>query len=435
MTISDESDTAEFANLIAYPAVLLGKLVPSRIWQNKILPSANRRRVLDHYTHVFERYADDLVAAMSRLPKGVGRQQFDTALELGIDAVEDPLPELVSFLREMKKVPDWLDEVGLRRGQAAINSVPIQSAIFTAMSIGFPYTYFYPDTNIVLMTMGGLHERAASRCMETINWLYDFAKPDSLNDRSDGFKTTARIRLIHAYVRAGMKDIATSAEWDHEQPANLKQHAFTIIPLIGLSLLTVTVGYPLTYRKLDSIIHIFRHQAHLLGVPEELQIRDARDLVRMTAAAVSTGAIRSDQYTRPLCEAMIDAIPVMFNTARYGSLAPLINRVWLESFSVHAHLIGGRKFAKIVGYPPIRPLGLIGYTAFTAKNLASFTVDGLRYIGRPEAKVEANARARTREIERIARRVEIDNTYNREGVVAGASEKARKIMRDPAYTH
>ena len=62
-----------------------------------IRPTPEQRENYLRFTQIGDPLADDLIAAFRRLPAGAGRAQFETALENGIGAVDDPLPELVAF--------------------------------------------------------------------------------------------------------------------------------------------------------------------------------------------------------------------------------------------------------------------------------------------------------------------------------------------------
>jgi hypothetical protein len=56
-----------------------------------IRPTAQQREAYRRFTQIGDPLADDLVEAFRRLPTGVGRQQFETAVEHGIGAVDNPL--------------------------------------------------------------------------------------------------------------------------------------------------------------------------------------------------------------------------------------------------------------------------------------------------------------------------------------------------------
>ena len=57
-----------------------------------IRPTPEQRERYQRFTQMGDPLADDLVAAFRRLPTGVGRAQFESALEHGIAAVADPIP-------------------------------------------------------------------------------------------------------------------------------------------------------------------------------------------------------------------------------------------------------------------------------------------------------------------------------------------------------
>ena len=99
-----------------------------------IRPSAEQRERYQRFTQMGDPLADELVAAFRRLPAGVGRAQFETALEHGIAAVDDPTPELVAFFASVDARPYWVDQKKIDhaiRVCARIGMIPS----FTAMSM------------------------------------------------------------------------------------------------------------------------------------------------------------------------------------------------------------------------------------------------------------------------------------------------------------
>src|SRR5206468_3179678 len=73
-------------------------------------PTAQQRDDYRRFTQIGDPLADNLVEAFRRLPAGMGRQQFETAVEQGIDAVDDPLPELSTFFAQVDARPYWVDQ-------------------------------------------------------------------------------------------------------------------------------------------------------------------------------------------------------------------------------------------------------------------------------------------------------------------------------------
>ncbi|MBB4856496.1 hypothetical protein HNP40_003915 [Mycobacteroides chelonae] len=406
-------------------ALALGKAYFRYVRRSNFLPSAVQQAAVDEFSTAEDTLSDDLVAAMARLPKGEGRAQFELALEQGISAVEDPMPELVALLADMESTPYWVDPVILERAQRAVSRSPLRSTVFTTAAVGLPFTYLSPHSNVILMLMGGLHEKAASRLLETVAWIYDAGQPGGLDRFGAGFKSSARIRVIHAYVRSGTASLSRQQGWAYDVPINLKAQAVTMNAFIIGSLAVMAVGNLFSIREANAILHMYRVMAHQMGIPTELQLSSFTEFARLFGAVIDTAGV--DSYTRPLTQAMLNATPALTGTARFGPLARAAEKIVLTTQATFTRTMLGNTFGNNGGYPGKSAIGYLGWISFTCFNLVSAMANRLRYTGRPHQRFVENAARRRQEFANISKRIQIDKTYNREGSHGTIEENARKL--------
>ncbi|MFF0632975.1 hypothetical protein ACFYTS_10775 [Nocardia sp. NPDC004151] len=185
-----------------------------------------------HYltlTRVGDPPADNLVTWIQTQSGGQGRRLFEQAVEHGIESIDNPPAELVEFFEAMEAMPVWLDRDRIDIAQRATSRLPIWNVI-SFLYLGFAMSYLSSPANQVLIRTADLHKRAPRRIVETAVWWMEVTKPGGLDRYSVGFTSTARVRLTHAYMRAGMKK---HPEWDSESwgdPVNQAQKACEYTP-------------------------------------------------------------------------------------------------------------------------------------------------------------------------------------------------------------
>ncbi|MBS4753815.1 DUF2236 domain-containing protein [Nocardioides sp. zg-ZUI104] len=268
-------------------------------------PTRAQAEAFAAYRHVGDPPADALVAAMRKDRRG--RAQLEQALEHGVETVDDPLPELIDFFAELEAVPYWLDHALLERASATLNRVPVDTLVSLTAAVTLPGSYVSPLVNEVLLHGGDLHRRAAGRVTETVSWLVDCASPGGMERFGDGFKTTARVRIIHGYIRAG---VGSLDDWDVETrgvPVNQLHYCVTMIPLLAVALGTVALGHLQSAKEREAVVHLYRYMSHLMGVVPELQVASLNDLTRLVWLA-AWSEFDPDESSRLLTTAVLDSV-------------------------------------------------------------------------------------------------------------------------------
>jgi hypothetical protein len=133
------------------------------------------------------------------------------ACERGVEQVEGAPPELVAFIRDMERIPDWVDMDLVREGarldlNATANISPY------AIRGAFIATFLNKYSALPMALTGTLsNETAARRVRETAHFFACTVLPGALDRFGEGFKAAAMVRLMHAMVRV---NVLRSGRWD-----------------------------------------------------------------------------------------------------------------------------------------------------------------------------------------------------------------------------
>lgn len=247
-----------------------------------IRPTPEQRERYQRFTQMGDPLADALVAAFRRLPAGVGRAQFETAVEHGIAAVDGPIPELVAFFDQVDARPYWVDQAKLDYA-ARVSARIGMAASFSAMSMfSLMGGYLASRADKTLVATGDLEAIAPRRLAETLTWTVDVTAPGAMERFAPGFTSTIRVRLMHAMVRAGM---SRRPDWDFEdwdQPVNQSTMAGTLMLFsLGNVVGSQALGVQFSRRDKDALYHFWRYVGFLLGVDAELLPADEADTWRL----------------------------------------------------------------------------------------------------------------------------------------------------------
>jgi hypothetical protein len=147
---------------------------------------------------------------------------------------------------------------------------------------------------------------ALHRLIETGDWLVAVVTPGGVRPHAPGWKQTVRVRLLHARVRARLRD---SGRWDQAAwgaPLNKADSAFTLLEftLLPLKLLR-GVGFSYTTDEAAAIYALWRYIGHLVGVPPDLNPADEHESERLLALHELTVG-PPDQQSLELVRSLLD---------------------------------------------------------------------------------------------------------------------------------
>ena len=389
-----------------------------------IRPTPEQRERYRLFARMGDPLADDLVAAFRRLPAGAGRAQFETALEHGIAAVDNPMPELVTFFAAVDARPYWVNQKKLdyaARVTARIGMV----AGFTSMSMfSLMGGYLAARADKTLVQTGDLEAMAPRRLAETLTWTVDVTAPGALERFAPGFTSTLRVRLMHAMVRAGMsrRPDWDFDDWDH--PGNQSTMAGTLMLFsLGNVVGSQALGVQFSRRDKDALYHFWRYVGFLLGVDAELLPADEADTWRLLWLQADYEFRPDDDSTR-LGEALRAALgPLAVGDSGHPA-AQAARTVTTELLCAYSRLILGPSNADALHLPDnkiaqVMVAGMVA-TNFTLRYPMRF-VPGLDRVWESVGR---------RNIERFAghalRRNRGDRTYRRHDDLGGVASGPRK---------
>lgn len=249
---------------------------------------------------------DQLVDWMTATGMRETRALFERAVEHGVEAVPNAPAPLREFFEIYGRQPDWADDALLARGAEVcqITGVVGGWALRDGALMG---GYQSPDLNRVLVITGALEKGASKRMAETVQWWLACTDDGGMGRFGEGFKSTLRVRLIHALVR---RHVAARPDWD---PANdgvpinqmdmaATQLAFSIVLLQGIR----TLGYGASAEDGRAVIHLMRYVGWLLGVELGLQPAVEREGKRLLYHTLLSVVAPSDTSGRTLAGALAD---------------------------------------------------------------------------------------------------------------------------------
>ncbi|MFI1465564.1 oxygenase MpaB family protein [Nocardia carnea] len=210
---------------------------------------------------------------------------FDLALERGIDAVEDPSPGLVALFEQLDRIPEWVDFDQLYRGAVAFwRAGPIVPPVLAWATIAGGFS-MYSATRPVLFS-GRLRQsdKVGTRLIESFRYVVAAYTPGGMRRFEEGFRLTAKVRMIHAAVRhsLGRSDAWDWAGWG--VPINNLDGMVTQAGQFGVKFVDAVQNSGIRYsdRELEDIFALSRYVGYVIGVPEDILHTSYEDARRKT---------------------------------------------------------------------------------------------------------------------------------------------------------
>ena len=297
---------------------------------------------------------DRLVDWMSSAGMEQTRPLFDRALAEGIDSVPDAPEPLREFFIQIETVPDWVDRDKLRRGARALRRGGADG-MYVARDVSLLGGYQFSGFNKTLLRTGALEKGSNKRFAETMQWAMDVISEGGLDPLGVGYRSTIRVRLIHAFVR---RHVAAMPDWRNDEwgvPVNQTDMAATLVgALIAPPVGAIGMGLLPSPADLDGIAHLTRYVGWLIGVQDEWLPRSFRDGIRVLYHTL-TALAAPDETTKALAVPMGDD-PMAWH---YRSLPALRRRIArAQHLSVTSGFLGPRAMRDLgLAYvPPWYPL-------------------------------------------------------------------------------
>ena len=211
--------------------------------------------------------------------------------------------------------------------------------------------YQFSGFNKTLVRTGALEKGSNKRFAETMQWAMDVISEGGLEPQGVGYRSTIRVRLIHAFVR---RHVAAMPDWRERRmgvPVNQTDMAATLVgALIAPPAGAIGMGFVLSPAELDGMAHLTRYDGWLIGVQDEWLPRSFRDGIRILYHTL-TALAAPDESTKQLAVPMADD-PMAWH---YRTLAGLRRRIArAQHLSVTSGFLGPRAM-RVLGLPYMPP--------------------------------------------------------------------------------
>lgn len=274
------------------------------------------------------------------------------ACEHGVERVEGAPPELVAFLRDMERIPDWLDMDLVREGARLDLNATANVAPF-AIRGAFIATFLNKYSALPMALTGTLsNETAARRVRETAHFFACTVLPGALDRFGEGFKAAAMVRLMHSMVRV---NVLRSGKWDasvYGVPIpQVDQMPAGLIPVFLLAFRMLREGRREFTPGERAQVEMARYRCFLLGLPEDLLADTPEGIVRMMTARNTTLRESFDDET---CGSLIRATLSAYlpqDKSLASQVHDQLERRFAKLVFVEHFLGGDRALAEKIGIP------------------------------------------------------------------------------------
>lgn len=240
--------------------------------------------------------------------QNTGWRLFEQALERGIDTVDDPAPSLIALFGELDRVPGWVDFDQLRRGAVAFwRAGPLVAMVLAYSVVAVGFTGYAASRPVLFSGRMTTRDQVGQRLLESFRFIARAYTPGGMSRFEEGFKLTARVRMIHATVRHAL---SRSPEWDWADwgiPINNFDAIDTQCGQFGVEVVDSLAksGVKLSAREREDVFALTRYVGFVIGVPEDVLHTDEAD-ARTKHALHALLETPADDYCRRIVKGVID---------------------------------------------------------------------------------------------------------------------------------
>jgi len=299
------------------------------------------------HTQIGDPKADAVIAGFRGVPFRTQMDWFRRGVSEGPEAIPDAPEALREFIRSVEAPPVWFDAARALPGcRVFYGNVETFMAAFAG---GVLIQGFSTLISRSFAITGRLIDAGERRLKQNNRHLAEIFLPGGLDTYNDGWKASLRIRLMHASLRSMLQ---RSPEWDQDawgMPLSAAHIAFGAAAFSGgLVMAAGKLGLQLTEEERESFMMIWRYSAHLMGVPEALQVatvEEAEALIEVGRAIEPEPDFESIILTNSL----INSAPIVAGITHPGMRRRLVRKI----YRVSRELIG-QPLADQLRFPPER---------------------------------------------------------------------------------
>jgi hypothetical protein len=300
---------------------------------------------IEAYTMMGDQLCDAYAALIPELGFKHLVAMLMAACDHGVDSVEDAPPQLVALIREMERVPDWIDMDLVRRGARLERNGVVNTMPFTVRG-AFLATFINKYAALPMASTGALSEKKAARRVK------ETAAFSAVEPGGAAFKTAAMVRLMHSMVRF---NLLRKGNWDatvygvpipqsDQMPAGMAGVFFTSMKLLAKGRTEFTP-------EQRASAEFARYRCHLLGLPQDLLPTTPQAVVDVMATRHATLLRAWDDST---CGALVRSTMATYlapDETWRSRVRNTFERSFSKFFFIKVFLDGDKKRAADVGIP------------------------------------------------------------------------------------
>lgn len=265
--------------------------------------------LLRAYTMLGDLVADAYAALMPKYGFRRLVAMLSEACDKGVEAVEGAPAELVDFIGDMERVPDWLDMDLVRQGARIDRNMAANLGPFLIRG-AFIATFINKYAALPMALTGTLsNNSAAQRVKETASFFSTTVLPGALDRHGPGFKAAAQVRLMHSMVR--FNALKRSRLWAvavYGIPIpQVDQMPAGLIAIFLLAVKVLRSGRKEFTREERARVELARYRCFLLGLPEDLLADTPEGIVRILSTRSATLREGYDDSCSELVRATMNA--------------------------------------------------------------------------------------------------------------------------------
>ena len=274
--------------------------------RDALLADADRVEFIRAYTMIGDVTADAYAALMREHGFRALVDMLTNACDHGVENVPGAPPELVAFIKDMERIPDWLDMKLVEEGARVDRNAAANLGPFIIRG-AFIATFMNKYAALPMAVTGTLSSQTAGRRVkDTATFFTTSVLPGALERFGPGFKSAAMVRLMHSMVRANV--LRRPKDWDmgvYGIPIpQVDQMPAGLISVFLLSYKMIEEGRTQFTPRERAMVELARYRCFLLGLPEELLADTPQGIVDLMNAR--SGALRSG-YDDSTCGELLRA--------------------------------------------------------------------------------------------------------------------------------
>ena len=327
---------------------LSGKYAPDR---EKLLADPDRVEFIRAYTMIGDATADAYAGLMREHGFRALVDMLTQACDHGVENVAGAPPELVAFIRDMERIPDWLDMTLVEEGARVDRNAAANLGPFIIRG-AFIATFMNKYAALPMAITGTLSSQTAGRRVkDTATFFTTSVLPGALERFGPGFKSAAMVRLMHSMVRANV--LRRPKDWDMSVYGipipQVDQMPAGLISVFLLSYRMIEEGRTQFTPRERAMVELARYRCFLLGLPEELLADTPQGIVDLMNAR--SGTLRSG-YDDSTCGELLRATmaaDLRPDNSRSARIHEIFELAFAKLFFVKSFMGGDKAKAASIG--------------------------------------------------------------------------------------